>query len=158
MGSQTVGPNWVTVTCLENSMDCIVHGVAKSWTQLSDFNFLFNSKMLIVHLCLTLCNRMDGSPPGSSVHGILQVRMLKWVATPFSRGSSWPRDRMQVSCIAGGFFFSIWATTEAHASYEPKRKDVWIFFQMLDKKMVGILGLEVQEELYTALENESLET
>ena len=100
---------------------------------------------------------MDCSPPGSSVHGILQVRILKWVATPFSRGSSWPRDWTQVSCIAGGFF-SIWATREAHASYEPKRKDAWIFFQVLDKKVVGILGLEVQEEVYTALKNESLET
>ena len=41
---------------------------------------------------------MDCSPPGSSVHGILQTRILEWVAIPFSRGSSWPRDRTQVSC------------------------------------------------------------
>ena len=40
----------------------------------------------------TLCNPMDCSPPGSSVHGILQARILEWVAMPFSRGSSWPRD------------------------------------------------------------------
>ena len=60
---------------LENSMDCIVHGVAQSWTQLSEFhfNFLFNSKMLIAHLCLTVCDHIDCSPPGFSVHGILQV-------------------------------------------------------------------------------------
>ena len=43
--------------------------------------------------CLTLCNPMDGSPLGSSVHGILQARVLEWVAISFSRGSSWPRDR-----------------------------------------------------------------
>ena len=43
--------------------------------------------------CLTLCDSMDCSPPGCSVHGILQVGILKWVAMPFSRGSSWPRDR-----------------------------------------------------------------
>ena len=56
---------------------------------------------------------MDCSPPGSSVHGIFQVRILEWVAYPFSRGSSWPRDRTQVSHIAGRFF-TIWATREAH--------------------------------------------
>jgi len=41
------------------------------------------------------------SPPGSSVHGILQARILEWVAIPFSRGSSRPRDQTPVSCIAG---------------------------------------------------------
>ena len=46
---------------------------------------------------------MDCSPPGSSVHGILQARILEWVAIPFSRGSSQPRDWTQVSRIAGGF-------------------------------------------------------
>ena len=44
------------------------------------------------------------SPAGSSVHGILQARTLEWVAIPFSRGSSQPRDRTWVSCIAGGLF------------------------------------------------------
>ena len=44
------------------------------------------------------------SPPGSFVHGILQARILEWVAIPFSRASSRPRDRAQVSCIAGRFF------------------------------------------------------
>ena len=43
-------------------------------------------------LCLILCDPMDYSPPGSSVHGILQARTLEWVAIPFSRGSSWPMD------------------------------------------------------------------
>ena len=42
--------------------------------------------------CLTLCNPMDCSPPGSSVHGILQAGILEWVAIPFSRGSSQPQD------------------------------------------------------------------
>ena len=51
------------------------------------------------------------SPPGSSVHGILQARTLEWVAIPFSRGSSRPRDQTQVSCIAGRFF-TIWATRD----------------------------------------------
>ena len=55
---------------------------------------------------------MDCSPPGSSVHGIFQARILEWVASSFSRGSSWPRDWTQVSSIAGGPF-TVWATREA---------------------------------------------
>ena len=45
-----------------------------------------------LQLCPTLCDPMGGSPPGSSVHGILQARILEWVAISFSRGSSQPRD------------------------------------------------------------------
>ena len=52
------------------------------------------------------------SPPGSSVCGISQARILKWVAIPFFRGSSRPRDQTWVSCIAGRFF-TVWATREA---------------------------------------------
>ena len=51
-------------------------------------------------------------PMDYTVHGILQARIWEWVVFPFSRGSSQPRDRTQVSCIAGGFFTS-WATREA---------------------------------------------
>ena len=51
-----------------------------------------------------VCDPMDCTLLGSSDHGILQARTLEWVAIPFSRGSSQPRDRAQVSCIAGGFF------------------------------------------------------
>ena len=54
--------------------------------------------------CLTLCNLLDYNLSGSSVHGILQARILEWGAIPFSRGSPPPRDQTQVSCIAGGFF------------------------------------------------------
>ena len=54
--------------------------------------------VLHAQLCPTLCDPMDCSPPGSSVHGILQARILEWVAIPFSRGSSQPRDQTQVSC------------------------------------------------------------
>ena len=56
-------------------------------------------------LCVRLlCDPMDCSPPGSSVHGISQARILKWVAISFSRGSSQPRDRTHVSWVASGFF------------------------------------------------------
>ena len=57
--------------------------------------------ILVAQLCLTLCDPMNCSLPGSSVHGILQARILKWLAIPFSKGSSQPRDQTQVSCIAG---------------------------------------------------------
>ena len=50
-------------------------------------------KVLVAQLCPTLCNPMDCSPRGSSVHGILQARILEWVAVPFSRGSSRPRGQ-----------------------------------------------------------------
>ena len=68
--------------------------------------------MLVTPSCPTLCDPMRCSPPGSSVHGTLQARILEWVATPFSRGSSWPGDRTQISCTAGRLF-TIWATREA---------------------------------------------
>ena len=56
--------------------------------------------MLVTQLGPTLCDPMDCSPPGCSVHGILQARILWWVAISFSRGPSWCRDGTQVSCIA----------------------------------------------------------
>ena len=67
----------------------------------------------VAQLCLTLCNPMDCSPPGSSVNGILQAKILQWVAIPFSRGSSTPRDRICVSCI-GRWILYCWTTSEAH--------------------------------------------
>ena len=62
---------------------------AQNWWHLC-FHLLYRVGML--QLCLTLCNPMDCSLPGSSVHGILQARIPDWVAISFSRGSSWPRD------------------------------------------------------------------
>ena len=69
--------------------------------------------MKITQSCLILCNHM-----GYTVHGILQARILEWVAVPFSRGSSQPRDTTQVSHIAGRFFTS-WATREAISNCPP---------------------------------------
>ena len=62
-----------------------------------------------LHLCLTICNPMDCSPPGSSIHGILQARILEWVIMPSSRESSQfrdgtPRDRIPISCLSDRFF------------------------------------------------------
>ena len=69
----------------------------------------------VTQSCLILCDPMDFSLPGSSVQGILQARILEWVAMPFSRGSSKPRSRTQVSHITGRVF-TIWATREAPLS------------------------------------------
>ena len=60
--------------------------------------------VLVAQSCLTLCNPIDCSPPGSSVHGILQARLLEWVPMPSSRESSPPMGQTQVSLIAGRFF------------------------------------------------------
>ena len=65
-------------------------------------------KVLVIHWRPALCDPVDCSPLGSTVHGILQARVLEWVAIPFFRVSSQPRDRAQVFCFAGRFF-TIWA-------------------------------------------------
>ena len=58
----------------------------------------------VAQSCLTLCDPMDCSPPGSSVHGIFQAIVLEWIAISFSRVSSQPRDQTQVSCIVDRCF------------------------------------------------------
>ena len=65
-------------------------------------------------LCPTLCDPMDCSPPGSSIHGIPQARTLEWIAISSSKGSSWPRDRTHVSCISctGRWRLHQWAIWE----------------------------------------------
>ena len=101
--------------CLENSMDrgawwATVYRFVKSQTQVKQLStqasFMLHvvgrrsktlnpqwiSSITSLQSCPTLCNLMDCSPPGSSVHGGFQARTLEWVAMPFSRGSSWPRD------------------------------------------------------------------
>ena len=57
-------------------------------------------KVLVAQSCQTLCEPMDCLPPSSFVHGILQARMLEWVAIPFSRRSSQFRDRTHISCVS----------------------------------------------------------
>ena len=86
---------------------------------------------------------MDCSLPGSSVHQVSQARILEWVAIPFSRGSSQPRDRTGVSCIAGGFF-TVWATREVQESllhitlYTGSRRNqlLDLFLILLEKQSV----------------------
>ena len=76
------------------------------------FNKINFEKVKVARSCLTLCDPVDCSPPSSSVHGILQARILEWVAISFSLLQIQPRDWTQVLHIAG-VFFTIWATREA---------------------------------------------
>ena len=114
-------------SCLENPMDrgawrATLHRVAKSGTQLKQLStYYFNwqnnvecfsptkkfkiLKSVCMHakllqLCPTLFDPMDCSLPGSFIHGILQARILEWVAIPTSRGSFWPRDWSHVSYVS----------------------------------------------------------
>ena len=80
----------------------------------SEFARLFSiaeSESEVAQLCLTLCDPMDCSLPGSSVHGVFQAIVLERIAISFSSRSSWPRDRTWVSCIVDRRF-TIWATRE----------------------------------------------
>ena len=73
------------------------------------------------------CNPMDCGLPGSSVHGILQARILEWVAISFSRGSFHPRDRTQVSCIEGRLF-TVWATRGFLC-----KERLWLFLFLMEE-------------------------
>ena len=103
--------NWGTVR-ISNFSKMIKLISSRSMKQIGDI--LDPRSMLLVLVtqsCPTLCDPINCSPPGSSVFGILQARILEWFAICFSRGSFQPRDWTQVSCIAGRFF-AIWATME----------------------------------------------
>ena len=79
-----------------------------------DWGFHMHACARLLQLCPTLCDPMDRSPSSSSVHGILQARILEWVAMPSCRGASWPRDwtrsALQTVSYTAGRFFTNWAT------------------------------------------------
>ena len=91
--------------------------------------------MLVVQSCPTLCDPRK-CRPGSSDYGILQARILEWVAISFSRGTYQPRDQTQVSCIAGRFF-TIWATREAQfylykeVYFDINKENIWKHNQLV---------------------------
>ena len=92
--------------------------IMQKWTPcVTIFERRYIHCITFTELCPALCDPMDYSPPGSSVHGIFQARIQEWVAIPFSRRSSRPRDWTQVSCIVGRFF-TIEATREAHSLFQ----------------------------------------
>ena len=74
-------------------------------------------KVLVAQSCSTLCDPMDSSPPGSSVHDISQARMLEWVGIPFPRGSSWPRDQSPVMATN--------SSTSKSMQQEPRASNIW---------------------------------
>ena len=84
----------------------------------------------VTQLCLTLCDPMDCSPPGSSIHGIFYARVLEWVSISFSRGSSQAKDQTWVSHIAGRRF-TFWATKESQPDIQfssvQSLSRVWLF-------------------------------
>ena len=87
----------------------------------------------LLQSCLTLCDPMDWSPPGSSVHGILQARILEWIAPPSSRGPSWFRDRTRSlrSPALAGRFFTTSATWEVPALVTSVFIITWFSFNRL---------------------------
>ena len=102
---------WGGVSCLpwpvlSWACDSLASRLPGKWTEVSQRQILIIiiCVCLVIQWCPTLCDPMDCSLPGSSVHGVLQARVLERVAMPSSRGSSQPRDRTQFSRIAGGFF------------------------------------------------------
>ena len=82
--------------------------------------------VLVAQSCLTLCNPMDCSLPGSSVHGIFQARILEWVVISFSRGSSRPRDRTRVSLIVGRRF-TLCSILKGSQGYGFSSSHVWMW-------------------------------
>ena len=90
--------------------------------------WLFESE--VTQSCPTLCDPMYCSLPGSSLHEILQARVLEWVAISFSRGSSWPRDWTRLSHIPGRRF-NLWATREAQI--------LTIYWVLNKYKLFGVL-------------------
>ena len=119
-----------SMRCTENCNDCSWHWSTEraqffsttlnhtSKTKASKVDWIglrsFALSIILTHVCakslqscLTLCDPMDCSLPGSSVLGILQIRMLKWFAIPSYRGSSQSRDQTQISCIAGGLLLPL---------------------------------------------------
>ena len=94
-------------------------------------NLYYNVLCFVTQLCLTLCNPRACSLLGSSVHGIRQARILEWVATPFSRGSSPPRDQIQVSTTSANW--EAHKTTGTQIYTKPKQMSISGYWFYLSK-------------------------
>ena len=88
----------------DNVCSDLSHPPASWGTMAKSFIFLEHQPVKVAQSCPTFCDPVDYRPPGSSVHGILQARILEWVAISSFRGSSRPRHQIWVFCIAGRFF------------------------------------------------------
>ena len=105
--SRMSGSRWVIIPSWLSGLCVFLKNTLEMFKKLYINIVEFYVKVKVTQLCPTLCHPTDCSPPGSSVQGIHQARILEWVPIPFSRGSSWPKDRTQVSCTAGRFF-TVW--------------------------------------------------
>ena len=101
---------------------------------------MWKVEVLVAQLCLTLYNSVNCNPPGSSVHGISQAKILEWVAMPSSRGPFRPRDQTQVSCIAGRVF-TIWDNKEALGT--------WIYIKLVSSAVIFTLSIVLAGTLAT---------
>ena len=107
----------------------------------------------VAQLCPTLCYPRDYSPPGSSVHGIFQARILEWVAISFSRGSSQTGDWTQVSRIAGRCF-NLWASREvvtSHTWTSPPDNVIICFLALKSWKTIFIQMFTISCALHSSL-------
>ena len=93
-------------------VSCIIGRCFTVWATREVYILIISLSLFSLSVVSDSCNPMDFSPPGSSVHGILQARILEWVAISFSRGSSQTRNQTWVSCMAGKFF-TVWAMSES---------------------------------------------
>ena len=105
IGMEQLKPRTGAQACLRNRKDSTFRGIKLIFHKENDTTYLLYEtvKVKVTQWCPALCNPMDCSLSGSSVHGILQARILEWVGVPFCRGPFQPRDRTQVFQIAGGF-------------------------------------------------------
>ena len=104
--SPTTWPSWPRDQTWVSSVSCIAGRFFTHWA-IGEACVCVCLCVCIKSLqsCLTLCDLMDRSPADSSVHGILQARLLEWVAISFSRGSSWTRDR---TCVSQVYCIDLW--------------------------------------------------
>ena len=108
-------------------------------TTLDQETHSWTSSVVCVLSCCVVSNcvqSMDSSPPGSSVHGISQARILEWVAISFSRGCSQPRNWTPISCISRLILFH-WTTREAHVNCTSVEKEIYHRNQSRGKKSKG---------------------
>ena len=119
---------------------------------------VITSSALCVHAQshLTLCDPMDCSLPGSSVHGSFQARILEWVAISYSKGSSWPKDRTHVSCISCTgrqvlYHCSTWAPIWSPGWRRPLQTFYWIIYIKNIKSKMKMLYFAYKKEVHKML-------